>query len=103
MPKNAASAGSGSYREGWLAPRVSGGQATADRSFAGKPRVQELEQQNCAALEERLAVSVVVDEDNLQAQFCRGYARPRASACQFVWIFLDILLRSWQATERGNA
>jgi hypothetical protein len=79
------------YREaGWLQEFVADRQQQIQ---ALQKRVQELEQQN-AALEERLAVSVVVDED-MQAQFA-AVGQATGVSLPIVWIFLDIMLRGKQ-------
>jgi hypothetical protein len=78
------------YREaGWLQDLF----ADKQQIQALQKRVRELEQKN-AALEERLAVSVVVDED-MQAQFA-AVGQATGVSLPIVWVFLDVLLRGQQ-------
>jgi len=75
------------YREaGWLQDFLAGKQAQVE---ALEQRVQELEQKN-VALEERLAVSVVLDEDT-QAQLA-AVGQANGVSLPAVWEFLDVLI-----------
>ena len=75
------------YREaGWLQDFLAAKQAQAE---ALEQRVQELQQKNLA-LEERLAVSVVLDEDT-QAQLA-AVGQANGVSLPAVWEFLDVLI-----------
>jgi hypothetical protein len=75
------------YREAsWLQDVLGEKQAQIE---ALEQRVQELEQKN-AALEERLALSVVLDED-MQAQLAT-VAQANGTSLAIVWEFLDVLI-----------
>ena len=79
------------YREaGWLRDVLAQKQQP---NQALEQRVQELEQKN-AALEERLAVSVELDEDT-QAQLA-AVGQANGVSLPTVWEFLDVLLRGKQ-------